>query len=613
MTRQLLSLLANLLVLSTVLAQNGPGGVGSAANNVLWLRADNGVNTSGTSVDSWSDRSGNNNHAAFIAGQPTSRPILATGSANGYPTIDFDGVNDQLLVPDHNSLDLQQWDIFLVSAVDVAKTNNAWFSKGTSSTTLNYGSWSPNTGAMQLPIRGVFSNTAPTTAAGVTSTSFRLSQYNYSTWLGPLFPARRLYSQGTSIYSDGALFEWPSTNNFPLRLGAVNGQGTWFLNGDIAEMIVFNGTVNTTQRYIIGNYLAAKYGFTLTSNDIYVCDNAGQDYDHDVAGIGRVATGDLQTDSRGTGLVRINNPTGLGNNEFLLWGHNNGPVGTWTSTDFPPTMEGRWHRVWRVNEVNATGGTAGVDVGAVDMIFDLSGLSPVTAGHVRLLVDMDNDGVFADETPIGPPTSLGGGQYRFAGVTALANNRRFTLGTTDYDQTPLPVELVSFDAESMGSEGVRLDWATATEKNNDHFTVERSTDLETWKEVAYVDGAGTSYTPLYYNTWDHEPLNGYSYYRLKQTDTDGTVTLSRTVAILFDSPLEAVVWPVPFDDRFQVLAEQAEEGEFHLFDAGGRQVQVPVVRSTGRLEVDATGLVPGTYVLRLVTPAGQVTRTLVKF
>ena len=46
-------------------AQNGPAGVGTAANNVLWLRADNGVNQTGGFVDTWNDRSGNNNHAAL--------------------------------------------------------------------------------------------------------------------------------------------------------------------------------------------------------------------------------------------------------------------------------------------------------------------------------------------------------------------------------------------------------------------------------------------------------------------------------------------------------------------------------------------------------------------
>src|SRR5688572_864027 len=109
-----LVLTAFLLILNPLIAQNGPSGVGSAANMKLWLRADNGVATTGTAVNTWSDGSGNNHHAAFQAGQPTTRPTLVAGSANGYPTLDFDGANDQLVVPHHSSLSMDEWDIFMV-------------------------------------------------------------------------------------------------------------------------------------------------------------------------------------------------------------------------------------------------------------------------------------------------------------------------------------------------------------------------------------------------------------------------------------------------------------------------------------------------------------------
>jgi len=41
-----------------------------------------------------------------------------------------------------------------------------------------------------------------------------------------------------------------------------------------------------------------------------------------------------------------------------------------------------------------------------------------------------------------------------------------------------------------------------------------------------VDGAGNSYDWLYYKWVDRNPLQGISYYRLKQTDFDGTTSYS---------------------------------------------------------------------------------------
>ena len=379
-------------------AQNGPGGVGTAANNVLWLTANQGVTTSGPLVNAWTDRSGNANNAAFRVGQPGQRPVLVGTSQNGYATIDFDGVDDQLQVPDNATLDLNQWDLFMVGAVDAAKNNNAWFAKGTN-TAPNYAMWSPSSGALQLPVYDIFGLlSSPTTIAGLTSTSFGLVEYSNTAILG-IFPSRNVYSQGATVYTDASLLQLPQANNQPLRIGNVQGPAGWNLNGDLAELIFYNSPLNQAQRIIVSNYLSAKYALPHTTGNLYVQDDpANGNHDHDVAGIGRTSTSALHTDARGTGIVRIYGATGLANNEFLLWGHQNGTVGTWGSIDLPAGIQGRWFREWRVSEVNQSG--AAVDVGAVTMDFDLTGISPITASDIRLLVDMDNDGSFADEIPI---------------------------------------------------------------------------------------------------------------------------------------------------------------------------------------------------------------------
>ena len=316
--------------------------------------------------------------------------------------------------------------------------------------------------------------------------------------------------------------------------GHGTGGGTG-LSGGIAEVYKFSRVLNSAEQIIIANYFSAKYNVGLAVNDIYNEDNPGNDnYDHDVAGIGRVDASNLHNDAQGTGMVRISNPTGLGNNEFLIWGHDNGVAQATNVTDIPGIVQARFDRVWRVSEVNASG--SGVNVGNINMRWDLSNLGSITASDLRLLIDTDNDGVFADETPIAGATNVGGNIYQFTGVpgnaSGIRNNRRFTIGTINLVQTPLPIDLISFTAV-LNENKVDLNWITASEINNDYFTIERSADAEYWEEVLTVEGAGNSNQIQEYFGVDNNPLEGVSYYRLKQTDFDGKFEYFNVVPVRY--------------------------------------------------------------------------------
>ncbi len=94
--------------------------------------------------------------------------------------------------------------------------------------------------------------------------------------------------------------------------------------------------------------------------------------------------------------------------------------------------------------------------------------------------------------------------------------------------SPLPIELLTFQA--MYNNGiVELNWSTATEINNDYFEIERSFNGEEFETILTVDGAGNSSSIIDYFERDIEPLSGVSFYRLKQTDYDGTFTYSDIV------------------------------------------------------------------------------------
>lgn len=582
------------------LAQTGPGGVGSSANNVLWLDANNGITQSGGLVSQWNDRSGNSNHALLPGPIPTAKPAFVSSSVNGYPSLDFDGTDDQFWVTDNATLDLTQWHFFIVVTADLLKDYNAWMVKGDDSDE-NWEMLSYVDGNIHAPIKYTDgTRTFPSSAAGqVTTTNFDIIEYSYSTGVG-----RDVYKNATNIITDNEN-KTPKVNNLPLYIGNERSTAGRNVNGDIAEVIAFNAPLNSAQRIIVNNYLAAKYDRILSTTDIYVQDNAGNgNFDHDVAGIGRVDASNIQSDSRGGGVVQIGKAAygGLGNNEFLLWGHNGLALGPYGVSDLPAGVQGRWARVWRVNEVNSAG--AAVDVGNVDITFDLAGLGAVTTADLRLLVDTDNDGVFADETPISGATNVSGTLYRFSNRADLVNNRRFTLGTVNISTTPLPIELLSFTATAIDKATVGLEWVTASEHNNDHFTIERSTDVMAWQPVTTVDAVGNSTALTSYSAIDREAFGHLVYYRLRQTDLDGTSTLSDVVVVELpgDHHQQAIVYPNPSDGPFVIVLPTSDEDAlaFELLDPSGRAIPLEVKQlSPGTYRADP-GIIPsGIYMLHV--------------
>jgi len=88
-------------------------------------------------------------------------------------------------------------------------------------------------------------------------------------------------------------------------------------------------------------------------------------------------------------------------------------------------------------------------------------------------------------------------------------------------QSKLPIELVNFSLDKYNG-NARVNWTTGSELNNDYFTIERSFDNYTWKEIDRIDGAGNSSSLIDYSYIDKQfNLSNIVYYRLKQTDYDG--------------------------------------------------------------------------------------------
>ena len=164
--------------------------------------------------------------------------------------------------------------------------------------------------------------------------------------------------------------------------------------------------------------------------------------------------------------------------------------------------------------------------------------------------------------------------------------------------TPLPVELISFEAHVDG-DLVEIKWITASEINNDYFTVERSVDAKKWEEVAITGGAGNSNQMVEYFEADYDPIVGVSYYRLQQTDFDGKYTYSNIVPVkyvkdnsggiinLFPSPVVAgetvnVEFINIFESELLVVLRDIKGREFYskviVNIEGGKLIGVPIER-----------------------------------
>jgi len=202
------------------------------------------------------------------------------------------------------------------------------------------------------------------------------------------------------------------------------------------------------------------------------------------------------------------------------------------TTDVPPGVQGRLSRVWRVSETNGAGVAA--NVGTIDIQFDLSGLEPITASDLRLLIDHDGDGIFSEGGTLQKPgaIALACNRFLFQAIagTEITHGDRFTIGTVNLSQTPLPVELAVFTGK-MVEGSAQLAWVTLSEKDNHYFTVERSTDGKHYSGVGTVYGSGTTREPTDYTFTDPFPPFARLYYRLKQTDIDGAQRYSDVIMV----------------------------------------------------------------------------------
>jgi hypothetical protein len=117
----------------------------------------------------------------------------------------------------------------------------------------------------------------------------------------------------------------------------------------------------------------------------------------------------------------------------------------------------------------------------------------------------------------------------------------------------LPVNLVNYTAIAENNR-IHLKWKVSSEQNNDRFEMERSSDGINFEKLCSVKGRGNSSQPFVYESYDHSPLKGINYYRLKQYDFDGKALELGIKSVNFDLNKndQILVYPIPVDKKINI-------------------------------------------------------------
>ena len=146
-------------------------------------------------------------------------------------------------------------------------------------------------------------------------------------------------------------------------------------------------------------------------------------------------------------------------------------------------------------------------------------------------------------------------------------------------------------------------WVTATEVNNEFFTLQKSPNLEEFETLAYINGSGTSNNLEYYSFSDTHPSDEIMYYRLSQTDFDGKKEVFSPLKV---TPCKTVknwnlvaITPKNGQLTFKIQSEVNDHLEVKVFDLAGNLVvkhQFTLFKGNQSEQFIAKALKPGTFI-----------------
>ncbi len=180
---------------------------------------------------------------------------------------------------------------------------------------------------------------------------------------------------------------------------------------------------------------------------------------------------------------------------------------------------------------------------------------------------------------------------------------------------PLPVELISFTGKADDDKNI-LSWSTASEINNDYFTLLKSSSVNKFQPIKKINGAGNSTQTLYYSFTDENPFTGINYYQLQQTDYNGNNSFSKIISVNNAGKVNPlIVFPNPAKDKFslKIFAEENSNGSVEIYNALGKKILlINSFFTKGTNEIQITEkLAAGIFLVKLSTDYTQQTHKLI--
>lgn len=299
----------------------------------------------------------------------------------------------------------------------------------------------------------------------------------------------------------------------------------------------------------------------------------------------------------------------------------------WGTNNFGCLQIGESNSTWMYVNISGGGnleftfGGGGTQTGFYDWIMypaniDCATIAAGTTAPVRCnWNNADNGGTgLAATPPVGgdtgnyePPLNVNAGEIYiicFSNYSSVTTSVPLQFGgTATVSCTPLPVELLSFNAILTEERQIRLRWATISEKENDFFSIERSEDGVNFESIGFVEGVGNSTELEEYGFMDDHPVpGGISYYRLKQVDNSGEFEYSNVAAV--DVPMEDLVEVYPNPSYGSLIirtgVEETSMLSVKLTNLSGRVIyQDRIQVMNGKADVDLNMINPGVYTIEV--------------
>ena len=272
--------------------------------------------------------------------------------------------------------------------------------------------------------------------------------------------------------------------------------------------------------------------------------------------------------------------------------------------------------------VGATGtgcSNCGMDAGAPDALYIIQSGGVVTSESSTIDV---NVGTCATYTALGAYTTasaslsqgctnadgyvqmiLTGGSFTIGGASNRADeiitftvNMSGTCGPSC--SSVLPIELVSFFGEPAQPK-INLSWKVATEKNVNHYLVEKSLDGLNWEKISKVMASNKAYASnLQYKTSDHYPVNGVNYYRLVNVDNDNSHGLSAVIAVNYTEDSKTF-WIEQTDEELIIHFKNSQSEGVELIDCSGKSVwKSNDIAGSDKQKIFKRDLTKGMFILR---------------